>query len=579
MTAIKANRLALEPFRVTRRSLIEDYVGSWYSTAGAKFETLVNLINQTADTYTIALAANNPRVKVSTRRPDLLPFAFRYEMALNNLIQEMDLDQTLQAIVLDAFFCIGVAKVCLADAGQLEIEQDVWFDPGKPWVGRVSADDLIMDLSAKELSKMRFSGDMYRVAFDKVKGEPAFDRKVVKELTPTSKRTLETTTDLARDIAAGNAVDDDELEPMIWLMDIWLPENREVATFAVDTELPPLLVRPWTGNQGGPYKYLVLADTPDNVIPSAPAQNLKGLHDLYNGLYRKMASQARQQKTVVLYPPGGEEDAEHHRLAKNGQYIKCLDPKSIQPVDTGGVNNITAAFSLSVLDIFDRQAGNLKAMAGLGAQSDTVGQEEIIQANVSRKEAKMQARVVQFAAEVCHDLGFILWNDGFLEIPGSLEIGQTGIRVDNSWTPEQRDGQFDQYEFKVEPYSMVYTTPMQKVQKIERVLQQVAPLWPMFQASGATLDVQELIRILADNMDLPEIQRIITFAAQMAQGEGLGGDENTVRQSPITSRETVRRNIPTGGTADSRSSILQQALLGSGQVNQQQGASMARAAV
>ncbi len=48
------------------------------------------------------------------------------------------------------------------------------------------------------------------------------------------------------------------------------------------------------------------------------------------------------------------------------------------------------------------------------------------------------------------------------------------------------------------------------------------------------------------------------------EGQAQGGDQNTVRQSPVTSRETVRRNIPTGGTADARSSAMIQALMGGG---------------
>jgi hypothetical protein len=82
--------------------------------------------------------------------------------------------------------------------------------------------------------------------------------------------------------------------------------------------------------------------------------------------------------------------------------------------------------------------------------------------------------------------------------------------------------------------------------------------------------VEEIARL----KNRPEFKRFITFAAPAAQ---LGGDQNTVRQSPVTSRETVRKNVPTGGTAASRSSILQQTLMGGKpQVNAQQAASMMR---
>jgi hypothetical protein len=96
----------------------------------------------------------------------------------------------------------------------------------------------------------------------------------------------------------------------------------------------------------------------------------------------------------------------------------------------------------------------------------------------------------------------------------------------------------------------------------------------MFQASGATLDAEAIVDAIARLKNRPEFKRFITFANPAAM---LGGDQNTIRQSPITSRETVRRNIPTGGTAANRANSTVQALMtGSSQLNGQQKAAMAR---
>ncbi len=88
------------------------------------------------------------------------------------------------------------------------------------------------------------------------------------------------------------------------------------------------------------------------------------------------------------------------------------------------------------------------------------------------------------------------------------------------------------------------------------MLRELAPMWPMFQASGATFDAEAIVEEIARLKNRPEFKRFITFADPAAQ---LGGDENSVRQSPVTTRNTVRTNVPTGGTQASRSSILQQA--------------------
>jgi hypothetical protein len=202
----------------------------------------------------------------------------------------------------------------------------------------------------------------------------------------------------------------------------------------------------------------------------------------------------------------------------------------------------------------------------------------------------MRLKVVNFAAVSTMDLGRLMWEDQTLEIQSSMPVGNTGMNVSSNWTsplyedPDAvrlglqspaRVGEFEDYDFRVEPYSMVYKTPQQHLQEYFQVLQQIAPLWPMFQASGATLNPQVLVKEMARLMNKPEIEQLITFAIP---AEMLGGDQNTIRQSPHTVRETVRRNVPTGGTAENRANSMIQSLMGSGsQLNGQQKAAMQRA--
>jgi len=580
LKAIKTSREALEPFRRVRKELVRDYVGSWYSEGGARNKTLVNLLNQTARIYTVALAAHNPQVSVSSPIEANWPFCKRFEVNLNHLISDMELDVTFRAIVLDAFFCIGCGVVMMRDSdtrfhGLLESEEDVWLDPGEPWLNRVSLDDLILDMTAKELSKMRYCGHLYRADFEKVKNEPGYDKAVRKKLTPTSKHSVDNP-DFARDIAAGIAVDDDELKPMIWLQDMWIAENRSVATLVVDQpDLPPLIERKWTGSQAGPYKFLSLGNVPDNIVPASPAVNLKGLHDLQNRLHRRMEKDSDAHRVINTYPPGDADEAERLRKAERNSWVRLNDPKSIQQIEFGGVDPRDQALALFIQDEYDRFAGNLATMGGLGPQASTVGQEEMIQGQVSRMEADLRMAVVSFAGECILDLGRLMWEDQTLSLNSSLPVGNTGIEVPSDWKPDYRVGNFEDYQFRVEPYSMVFKTPEQKLQELFQVLQQIAPLWPMFQASGASLDAQAIVDEIARLKNRPEFKRFITFAFPSSM---LGGDQNTIRQSPVTSRETIRRNVGTGGTREARSNVLQQTLMGSKpQVNGQQKAMVGRA--
>ena len=575
LKAIRSSRDAMIPFRRVRKELIKDYVGSWYAEGGAENKTLVNLINQTARIYVVALAANNPQVLVSTPRTENVAFARRFELNLNKLISDMALDQTFRSILLDAFFCLGCGVVMMRDTdtrfhGLLESEEDVWLDPGQPWFNRVSLDDLILDMSAKELTKMRYCGHRYRADYEKVMDEPGYSKKAKDKLKPTS-REHHDATGAARDISSdsGSAADDD-LKDMVWLMDVWIAENNSIVTMACDQDMEPLIEREWVGSQAGPYKFLSLGDTPDNVIPTSPAVNLKGMHDLQNRLHRRMEEDSDAHRVVNVYPPSMADDARRLQTAERNSWQRGASPEQIKQFETGGVDQRDMALATFLQTEYDRFAGNLQAMGGLGAQAATVGQEELIHGQLSKNVADMRLAMVNFASTCILDLGRLMWEDQTLELRSSMPVGNSGIQVRADWTPEYRLGDFDDYEFRVEPYSMVFKTPQQHLQEYFQVLQQIAPLWPMFQASGATLNVQVLVKEMARLMNKPEIEQLITFATP---ADMLGGDQNTVRSPAVTTRETVRKNVPTGGTEQARSNALVQTLMGGKpQVNSQQSA-------
>jgi hypothetical protein len=580
LKAIRQSRTAMEPFRRVRKELIRDYVGSWYAESGASNKTLVNLINQTARIYTVALAANNPQVLVSTPRMENLPFSRRFEANINKLIGDMNLDKTFRSIVLDAFFCLGCGVVMMRDTdtrfhGMLESEEDVWLDPGEPWFNRVSLDDLILDMPAKELTKMRYCGHRYRADYEKVMDEPGYDKKVKDKLRPTS-RSHHDSVGATRDIASDwGSAEDDDLKDMVWLMDVWIAENNSIATMACDQEdLPPLIEREWIGSQAGPYKFLSLGDTPDNVIPTAPAVNLKGMHDLQNRLHRRMEADSDAHRVVNVYPPNMADDAERLRTAERNSWQRGASPEQIKQFEMGGVDQRDMGLASFLQSEYDRFAGNLQAMGGLGAQASTVGQEELIHGNVSKNVADMRMAVVSFASDCILDLGRLMWEDQTLELQTSMPVGSRGREVSADWTPEHRVGEFEDYQFRVEPYSMVFKTPEQKLQELFQVLREIAPLWPMFQASGANLDARAIVDEISRLKNRPEFKRFITFAVPAME---LGGDQNTIRQSPHTTRETIRRNVSDGGTADARNSAMIQSLMGGNpQLNSQQQSMMQR---
>jgi len=565
--AKKSSREALAPFRKSRALMIQDFVGSWYSTNGARRLTYVNKLNTTANVYSTALAFNNPQVNIDSPNVKAWPFCRKYEVNLNRLLANIDVKTTLRAAVLDAFFLFGIVHVTMADAGPVQIEDNVWIDPGKPWASRVSPDDAILDMAVKDIREMRYCGHKYRMAYWKLRERDDFDQKVAKKVSPTSKYVAEEGSTRAAEIASGMAVDDDELEPMVWLEDVYIPSTKQTITFdAGNTDLPALKVSQGEPDCRGPYKFLGLGLVPDNIIPTTPAHHLKALHDLSNRLYRKLSAQAARQKNTTAFPPGGEDDAQRQQQAKDGEYWLCRDPKSVAAVNTPGVDGNTHAFFLAAQEIYNTQAGNERVLGGLGSEGDTLGQEKILRNSAGGRIVEMRDRVNCWVGEIAREIGGLMFDDEYLEIESSREVGNSGVYVDSSWRPGDREGLKNHYDFVVEPVSMVYRPPEAKLAKILEFVQAVGTVWPLVQTG--VLDIKELTKLAAEYENLPDLTRIFRYMSPEAPAQVGGANQAT--KPAVTSRETVRTNRSPGPSSQGAAAVLSQLMQGGRLGGQQQ---------
>ena len=578
LKAIKHSTKVLRPFRDLRKRLVTDYVGSQYGydDNAVRPEIIQNMLALTCEAYVQSLAANRPRVLVTPQHPDHNWFAHTFQLAVNNLIKEIHLEEILRKAVTDAFFSVGIVKVYSADAGMVQLEgEDQWVDIGKPFAENISLDDFVYDTTASEWRKCSFALNKYRISKRKLMEDPAFDRKVVEKLSPamhSPSNGNENGETPVRELLQSDQVEVG-LEPMIDVMDVWLPKDNIVATFPCKHETKPLRVVDFEGTERGPYHLLSLTtEVPDNVMPLSPAMNLKPLNDLINGLLRKQKAQAKRARDIPFFRSGNHEDARRLQKAGDGEWTRLDDPDSVNVMKLGGVDPQNQAFTHSMRDVFSRMAGNLDAMMGLGPQADTLGQDKLIHGAVSKREANMQYRVVDFTRNICADLGWLLWQDEMLEIPAEFETA--GVQVKADWTPEVREADYLSYQFAIEPFSMSYKSPSERVQALTNYVMQIAmPMEQLLAQAGGQIDVQELTEVYAELLDMPRLKSIIKFdqpGEERPQAEP-SEPEQAQAKPAHTVRETVRRSVPTGGTEQARSNAMQQVLMGADPTPQQAG--------
>lgn len=545
---LNLSKKRLSPFLENHRKLIEDYVGDGYGTLmNEKKRTIFNFMAAVADTQTMSLVGHRPRCHIKTHYRELVPFARRYTQAVNNLAKDIHLEETLRRVVLDSFFSVGILKVYRAPSGeehpfpnpdmpiepgpmappeaweeyskkQAETPYNIWIDPGKPMVERISLEDFVWDMDADSWEKIKYAAHEYRVPLSTVKSDPRFDEDVVKLVKSSSKwdkgSVFEEGKEQVRNLSQGNEsrVDEDEMWPMVTLMDVWIPEDRKWAVMVADQpELGPLFEEEWDGPKEGPFHLLTLiSDVPDNIMPISPASHIRHLHMVMNSMMRKLVRQAATQKTVNFYRDA--RDGEAFRTANDGDFMSVSDTRNITSVRSGGPDQQSYSFFQGIESLASMYSGNLHAQAGMGPQADTATQESLIHSAVSNREARMRQNVVAFSSTVFKHMAYLLWVD---EVHRSVSLSEMGSGLtlggpqESRWEPGERQGDFFQYNFDVEESSMPYKSPAERAKSITEFIGILAQF-------GVQPNMEELVNLWADFHDLPGLRQVVDLDSMQA---------------------------------------------------------------
>jgi hypothetical protein len=148
--------------------------------------------------------------------------------------------------------------------------------------------------------------------------------------------------------------------------------------------------------------------------------------------------------------------------------------------------------------------GNLDAIGGLSAQSSTLGQDQMLSQSANRMIDDMRQEVSKFHKKVFMDLARYLWEDPFTEMPLVKRVGEN-IEIPFVWTDEQKEGDFEQYNLDIEPYSMRSTTPEERLAKLTQMITEI--VIPM----GMQVDQQKFASVMSHYANLPELEEVLSI--------------------------------------------------------------------
>ena len=531
--ALPSHYSQLRPWRSLRRDILRAIKGTLYpgfsdgyGTYDASAKEIINLIQQAENAMVMGLAANRPRVMAQATKPDLEAFAGKMERALNRYAQMMYLEEILQEIVRDAFSLVGIGKIYMADSVAVGFEQDYRMDPGKPFLQRVSLDNMTFDTTACSPAQSTFFADRYRVSYDQLMSDARFKKW---------RQRVENVQKSERDRESEKPAHLEGIDDFVWLSDVYVPSKNRVFTYLTDSAFNLLIEEPiaqmrWTGDECGPYYFLDFGTIPDEMLPSSPGQNALLLHQLTNTIYRKLEDQAQRQKQLTVGPSSQEKDLENIRDAQDGEYIPVNGGKdAIGQIRFDGPDQNLFGFFINAQGQFSRAAGNLDHKLGLKATTDTVGQESMIGAQVSRIEGYQQQQYVSFVRKVVKGIGKLLWEDNFTTILGHDQVPNTEFKVEDTWKgklePGSRQGEYSDYLLEIDPYSMPYRSPMEKLAFIKQEVQTWLPVMPLLMQMGIQPDIDAYFEAVAKYGDSPEVKKIFKSGQppQLPEGGPSGG--------------------------------------------------------
>ena len=556
---------ALKPRRDRRMKLLQAYAGPNYdlSYGLTPAERPVNMLHMAVSIYRRKLAPQEPAVSIHTTKSMLRWKANDAEQAVNHLLADIGFEKTLQICVQEALVSLGVCKVGMTSAFKGKIEGEE-FHVGQPYADPVLFDDWFHNKKARRWEEIDCCGNWYDVPVDEIKDREDFDQDALKAaLQKHDDRDLsrmagedKRAEDLSRNQAGGNpynANQDDEYCRRIRLGDVWVPRERVLYTYARGGT-KPLKVQEWTGPRNGPYRHLALGLLQSNLIPPPPAEHWESMDDTLNRMYCKLRDQAAQQKENLMAPGSATDDAVRLAQAMHGEVIRTQNPDLVKKYSWPGPDQGILAFAHDVRQMLNYLMGNIDTLAGLDTMAGTLGQEEILVKSASESVQDMQSIVSDFIRDVATDLLFYLWTDPFIQLPLTKRIEGVGS-LDTGW-PHQEDlmgmthdvrkgSQLNDYNLRVEPYSMQQSSPAARLQFILSLWERVfLPSAQVFIQQGIVPDMATFIRLVAKYSNLPEMLDIL----KVVDPTDLGPVEEPGTKPPNTNRKYTRVSLSGGPT-------------------------------
>jgi hypothetical protein len=226
------------------------------------------------------------------------------------------------------------------------------------------------------------------------------------------------------------------------------------------------------------------------------------LNKAVNVIVTKMRTMTEREKTIGIFDSSNPEDAEKTKNAAHGDLIGLTGGAStVKEVTYGGFNSQSLPFLQWLLMQYSQSGPNMDLIRGAGNQSPTLGQDQMLQNNALREVDDMVGKVYEFTKSTTKKLAWFLWTDPLKVIPVIKRVA--GLDLKTEYSAATKEGDFFDYGFDIEPYSLGRMNPELRYQKIMQLIGQIVlPTAEMAMAQGNTLNVSGLVEETAKYLNV-----------------------------------------------------------------------------
>ncbi len=538
------------------QKLLASYASGYFDKRLARSH-MINLTDRGISTIVPFLVEGNPKILVESIVPNMRPSARRTQLALNFLIEKMNLAENVFIPAAVLSMVSGVATRTFSEYDRLVTLDDEEIRLGTPKVIVIEPSDYIGDPAARTRTDFVIEGDIYRLPTDYARD--IFDH--ADEINPSGK--LISKFSAEKISAHGFNWNKLNLRDYSIFMDLYIKDEGIIVTIMPFGNKPVRLrTVEYDGPGDGPYDYLGYKYFPGCPICLPPAWAWNDLDYSMNVLAKTAREQAEAQKNVIVAEPGAKEAAKKILKASNMDVITTKNVKDIKTLVFGGVNPDNYKWMEFAEMEFTKTGVNPDVLGGRGAQAPTLGQEQLVYRNASRIINNMYNRFENFMTSVINKLAYYVWTDPTVYIPVISQVPGLG-EVPIVFSQADKVGDFYDFIFNLKPYSSQRTSPELLYQKLMQFMGSwVLPTAQIAAAQGAQLDIVTATQTLADYAGFDNFDQIYKTVIPQEPGPvpySMMPTQGSKEQRPKAGKAAGQTDDKLGASEPSRMANSQQA--------------------